>query len=129
MSTCTRRSFVPRPQQRSASTGSSVCRSTPPRGSTPTSSTGATTTMKNLKHILFAATLGSSAIASANAFNVNEHDAKAPGRAGAVAATDTDPSAVAFNPGGIAVAEGTNVSVDATIYMATGGYEPIDGSG
>src|SRR3954470_21653679 len=85
--------------------------------------------MTNLKYLLFAATLGSSAIASANAFNVNEHDAKATGRAGAVAATDTDPSAVAFNPGGIAVSEGTNVSVDATIYMATGGYEPIDGSG
>lgn len=85
--------------------------------------------MKNLKHLLFAATLGSSAIASANAFNVNEHDAKATGRAGAVAATDTDPSSVAFNPGGIAVEDGTNVSVDATIYMAKGGYEPIDGSG
>lgn len=83
--------------------------------------------MKNLQHILFAATLGSSAIASANAFNVNEHDAKATGRAGAVAATDTDPSAVAFNPGGIAVGEGINVSVDATIYMAKGGYEPVGG--
>lgn len=83
--------------------------------------------MKNLQHILFAATVGSSAIASANAFNVNEHDAKATGRAGAVAATDTDPSSVAFNPGGIAVSEGTNVSVDATVYMATGGYEPAAG--
>lgn len=83
--------------------------------------------MKKIQHILFAATLGSSAIASANAFNVNEHDAKATGRAGAVAATDTDPSAVAFNPGGIAIGEGTNVSVDATVYFAQGGYEPIDG--
>jgi long-chain fatty acid transport protein len=83
--------------------------------------------MTKIKHLLFAATLGSSAIASANAFNVNEHDAAATGRAGAVAASDTDPSAVAFNPGGIAVEDGTNVSVDATIYMAKGGYEPAGG--
>lgn len=83
--------------------------------------------MKNLQRFLFATTLGTSAIASANAFNVNEHDAKATGRAGAVAATKTDASSIAFNPGGIAVEEGTNVTVDATIYMAKGGYEPIGG--
>ena len=47
-------------------------------------------TMKNLKHFLFAAVLGSSGIASANAFNINEHDAQVTGRGGAAAATNTD---------------------------------------
>jgi long-chain fatty acid transport protein len=80
-----------------------------------------------ISKILFAATLGSSAIASANAFNINEHDARATGRGGATAASNDTPSAIVFNPGGIPIGDGTNFAVALTAYMATGSYTP-DGS-
>ncbi|HEX5058314.1 MAG TPA: outer membrane protein transport protein [Kofleriaceae bacterium] len=83
--------------------------------------------MKNIRYILFAAALGSSAVASANAFNINEHDARVTGRGGATVATNTTPSAMVFNPGGLAVEEGTNAAVNGTIYVAEGSYTP-DGS-
>src|SRR3954451_7924559 len=83
--------------------------------------------MKTLKHFIFAATLGSSAIASANAFNINEHDARVTGRGGATAASNTDPSSIVFNPGGIPVAEGTNFAVALTSYFASANYTPEGG--
>src|SRR5262245_51802604 len=83
--------------------------------------------MKNLSTFIFAATLGSSAIVSANAFNINEHDARVTGRGGATAATNTTPSAIVFNPGGLAVAEGTNFLLGGSLYIAKGSYTP-DGS-
>src|SRR5688572_236088 len=78
--------------------------------------------MKNLSYFLFAAALGSSSVASANAFNINEHDAAATGRGGAVAASNIGPSSVMFNPGGIAVAEGTNFQVGGAVILAKGAY-------
>jgi long-chain fatty acid transport protein len=83
--------------------------------------------MKKLSYTIFAATVGYSAVASANAFNINEHDARVTGRGGASAATNTTPSAMVFNPGGLAVADGTNVLIGGTIYVAEGWYEPMDG--
>ncbi len=83
--------------------------------------------MKNLSYLLFAAVVGSSSVASANAFNVNEHDARTTGRGGAAAATNTTPSSIVFSPGGIAVAEGTNIIVNGTLYIAEGSYEPAGG--
>src|SRR5262245_4389944 len=83
--------------------------------------------MKNLSYFLFAAVVGSSSVASANAFNVNEHDARTPGCAGAAAATNTSPSSIVFSPGGIAVEEGTNIIVNGTLYIAEGSYEPLGG--
>lgn len=59
--------------------------------------------------------LGLGGVASANAFLVNEYDAKAVGRANASTATDTDPSAISFNIGGLAVAQGTNVMIGGAI--------------
>src|SRR5690242_6151928 len=61
-------------------------------------------------------------VAWGNAFNINEHDAKVTGRGGASAASNTDPSSVIFNPGGIPVAEGTNVSIGSSLYIAEGSY-------
>jgi long-chain fatty acid transport protein len=78
--------------------------------------------MKNLSYFLFAAALGSSSVASANAFNINEHDAAATGRGGATAASNVGPSSIMFNPGGIAVAEGTNFQVGGSIIIAKGAY-------
>lgn len=83
--------------------------------------------MKNLKYCLFAAIVGSSAVASANAFNINEHDARVTGRGGATAATNTTPSAMVYNPGGLAVAEGTNFLLGGSLYIAQGWYEPQGG--
>lgn len=83
--------------------------------------------MKTLKHFLFAGILGSSGLASANAFNINEHDARVTGRGGATAATNTTASSIVFNPGGIAVAEGTNFQLGGSVYFADGSYEPEGG--
>jgi long-chain fatty acid transport protein len=83
--------------------------------------------MKTLKHLLFAAIVGSPAVASANAFNINEHDARVTGRGGATAASNTGPSSIVFNPAGMAFSEGTSFTVNGTIYIAEGQYEPIGG--
>lgn len=81
--------------------------------------------MQTLRTSLFAALgLGAlTSVASANAFNINEHDARVTGRGGASAATNTEPSSIVFNPGGIAVNEGTNVAVGSSLYIAMGSYE------
>ncbi len=79
--------------------------------------------MKTLKHFLFAGILGSSGLASANAFNVNEHDAAVTGRGGATAATNTSASSIVFNPGGIAAEAGTSFTIGGTAYFAEGSYE------
>ena len=78
-----------------------------------------------IRKILFSA-LGLGALAtnaSANAFNINEHDARVTGRAGASAASNTEPSSVVFNPGGIAVNEGTQVALGSAFYFAEGSYD------
>jgi long-chain fatty acid transport protein len=82
-----------------------------------------------IRKILFSA-LGLGALAAnahANAFNINEHDARVTGRGGATAATNTTPSSIVFNPGGIAVAEGTNILVGSSLYIASGSYTPEGG--
>ena len=83
--------------------------------------------MKTLTSLCFTAVVGSSTVASANAFNINEHDAKVTGRGGTSAASDTDPSSIVFNPGGISVAAGTNFSLGGSLYIAKGSYT-LDGS-
>jgi long-chain fatty acid transport protein len=82
--------------------------------------------MKNIRNFIFAAVIGSSATVSANAFNINEHDARVTGRGGASAATNTTASSMVFNPGGMAVAEGTQFQINGSIYIAQGTYEPLD---
>jgi len=81
--------------------------------------------MKTLRTTLFTAlSLGALAgTVSANAFNINEHDPRTTGRGGATAASNTDPSSVVFNPGGIAVNEGTQVAISGSLYVAEGSYE------
>jgi long-chain fatty acid transport protein len=81
--------------------------------------------MKNLRTSLFAAVglLGMAGTASANAFNINEHDARVTGRAGATAASNETASAIVFNPAGIARVVGTTFSVGGALYIAEGGYE------
>ena len=84
--------------------------------------------MRNLSKSLFIL-VGLGGVASANGFYINEHDAKLTGRAGAAIATDTDPSSIVFNPGGIAVGEGTAFTVGASLISAQATYtDPNDQS-
>jgi long-chain fatty acid transport protein len=78
--------------------------------------------MKTLRSILFI-TLGLSGIASANSFNVNEHDAAVTGRGGAAAASDDEASAIVFNPGGLGLVTGTQILIGGTLYIAEGSYQ------
>ncbi|MEO7094668.1 MAG: outer membrane protein transport protein, partial [Polyangiales bacterium] len=82
--------------------------------------------MRNLSKSLFIL-VGLGGAASANGFYLNEHDAKGTGRAGATIATNTDPTAIVFNPGGIAVGEGTAVSVGGSLIVAAASYTGTDG--
>jgi long-chain fatty acid transport protein len=81
--------------------------------------------MKTLRTSLFTALglAGLAGVASANAFNINEHDARVTGRGGATAASNDDPSAIVFNPGGIAIGEGTTIAIGSSLYIAQGSYE------
>lgn len=81
-----------------------------------------------IRKLLFS-TLGLGALASqasGNAFNINEHDARVTGRGGATAASNTEPSSVVFNPGGIAINEGTQIALGTAFYFAQGTYENMD---
>ena len=64
----------------------------------------------------------------ANGFVLNDHGAQATGRAGAVVATVDNGSAVVHNPGGVAVTEGTNVYVGASLILASSTFTE-DGTG
>lgn len=80
--------------------------------------------MKNLRSTLFAAVglIGIPGIASANSFNINEHDARVTGRGGATAASNSDASSIVFNVGGLALGEGTQLMIGGTVYVAEGWY-------
>ncbi|MDX2092284.1 MAG: outer membrane protein transport protein [Kofleriaceae bacterium] len=82
------------------------------------------TLTKSLSQALFLVA-GATGVASGNAFNINEHDAKVTGRGGASVATNIDASSVVFNPGGIPVSEGTQVVVNGSLYVAKGSYELV----
>lgn len=82
--------------------------------------------MRNLKQSLFIL-VGLGGAASANGFYINEHDTKVTGRAGAAVATDTDPSSIVFNPGGLAVGEGTAFTIGASVISAMASYTTPDG--
>ncbi|HWO20625.1 MAG TPA: outer membrane protein transport protein [Kofleriaceae bacterium] len=84
--------------------------------------------MHTLRTSLFAALSGGLGLcalagtASANGFFINEHDAKSTGRAGANAASNGDASSIIFSPGGIALGEGTDIALTASMIAAKGSY-------
>jgi long-chain fatty acid transport protein len=61
--------------------------------------------------------------ASANGFVLNDHGAKATGRANAVVATDVDGSAIVHNVGGIAAQTGINVMLGASFIFPSSSFE------
>src|SRR5262245_24273887 len=71
--------------------------------------------------------LGLGSAASAGGFMVGLHDAKALGRSNASAATDTDPSSITFNIGGLAADEGTNVMIGGSLVFAGASYTDTSG--
>jgi long-chain fatty acid transport protein len=70
---------------------------------------------------------GLSSVASANAFIVGLYDAKALGRGNASAATDTDPSSITFNIGGLAGDQGTNVMIGGALAFPGASYTDTSG--
>ncbi len=66
-------------------------------------------------------------VASANAFLLAVHDGKAMGRGNAAVATNTDPSSITYNIGGLAVGEGTNVMIGSAVVMPAASYTDLDG--
>src|SRR3954454_6267734 len=84
-------------------------------------------TFSTLSAALLALGLGSG-VASANAFLLAIHDGKAMGRGNASGATDTDPSAITYNIGGLAVDEGTNVMIGTAMVIPTSSFIDTNGN-
>ncbi len=61
--------------------------------------------------------------AQAGAFSIYEQGARAMGRASAFAASPSDPSAMFYNPAGLAMLDGTQIYVGATIIAPSGEFE------
>jgi long-chain fatty acid transport protein len=82
--------------------------------------------MKILASFLFVAAAG--AVASANGFLLNEFDARAVGRGNATTATETDPSAIYYNVGGLAAGEGTNIMIGGSLIAPSTAFTYTDPS-
>jgi long-chain fatty acid transport protein len=79
--------------------------------------------MTKLTSILIVAGLGS--VAHANAFLLNEFDAKAVGRGNASVATDVDPSSIYYNVGGLAASsDPSSVQVGGSIVSPEASFTP-----
>ncbi|MEO8553242.1 MAG: outer membrane protein transport protein, partial [Kofleriaceae bacterium] len=76
--------------------------------------------------LLFVAGLGSTA--SAGAFGLNEFDARAVGRGDATSATDAEPSSIFYNVGGLAVADGIQLQLGASIVAPFATFNHADGT-
>ena len=73
--------------------------------------------------IILATSLGTTGLAHANAFLINEFDSKAVGRGNASTATDVDPSSIYYNVGGLPAGEGTAFMVGTAIIAPQASYE------
>jgi long-chain fatty acid transport protein len=76
--------------------------------------------------IVFVAGLATTA--SANGFLLNEFDARAVGRGNASSATDSDPSSIYYNIGGLSVAEGTHVMIGGSLIAPFATFNQADGN-
>jgi long-chain fatty acid transport protein len=71
---------------------------------------------------------GLASTASANGFLLNEFDARAVGRGNASSATDSDPSSIYYNIGGLSVAEGTHVEIGGSLVAPFATFNQADGN-
>jgi long-chain fatty acid transport protein len=76
--------------------------------------------------IVFVAGLATTA--SANGFLLNEFDARAVGRGNASSATDSDPSSIYYNIGGLSIAEGTHVMIGGSLIAPFATFNQADGN-
>jgi long-chain fatty acid transport protein len=65
--------------------------------------------------------------AGAAGFHINEQDARATGRAGAVLANPASPAAIFYNPAGIAPLYGLQLNLGAALVVPSGDFEPAGG--
>lgn len=72
--------------------------------------------------------LGLAGHASANGYMFTFHDAKAVGRGNASTATADDPSSISYNIGGIAIGEGTRVTIGGSLVLPTVSYTDLAGA-
>ena len=80
-----------------------------------------------MKKLAYAVVLAG-ASAHANGFLLNEFDAKAVGRGNASNATDTDPSSIYYNVGGLAAADGTNAMLGGALILPMVSYTDPSGA-
>ena len=80
--------------------------------------------MKKLSIVLLA---GLGGTAQANAFLLNEFDARAVGRGNATTATETNASAIFYNIGGLAVYDGTQATVGGSVIQPSGSFTDTAG--
>lgn len=64
---------------------------------------------------------------AAAGFHINEQDARATGRGGAVLANPASPAAIFYNPAGIAPLYGLQLNLGAAVVVPEGGFKPADG--
>lgn len=81
-----------------------------------------------MKKFSFVFVAGLASTASANGFLINEFDARAVGRGNASSATDSDPSSIYYNVGGLAIAEGTHVMISGSIVAPFATFNQSDGN-
>src|SRR5580704_3602748 len=71
--------------------------------------------MIKLSTFAFGVATGLSSLASANAFLLNEFDAREVGRGDTGAASDYEPSSIYYNVGGIALGDGTRFQIGGSL--------------
>jgi long-chain fatty acid transport protein len=71
---------------------------------------------------------GLATTASANGFLINEFDARAVGRGNAESATDSDPSSIYYNIGGLSIAEGTHVMIGGALVAPFATFNQANGN-
>ena len=81
-----------------------------------------------LSFMLGAAAALAPGLASASGFHVDEQDARATGRAGAVTASSNNASAIYYNPAGIASLTGVHVDVGGSLLRPSAEFtSAVDG--
>ena len=84
--------------------------------------------MNTLKLLTVTGALAATASAAhAGGFILNDHGARATGRADAVTATVTDGSAIFYNPGGVGAADGTHFYVGGSYIIPDASFTPEGG--
>jgi long-chain fatty acid transport protein len=72
--------------------------------------------------------VGLGATAHANAFLLNEFDARETGRGNAAAASDDEPSSIYYNVGGLAIGDGTRVQVSGSLVTPFATFNQTGGT-